>query len=174
MSSSSIFKQIVIIHGGNDLPKDIAEQLFERKPKEAVAMDVSLRCASNKPKTLVEEYSTSETLVVFIIQTIENSLPTEEGSALIRYLKRKSHASDLLKDKFQYCVLGVGDSNLLLDRQTTTAKDCNQVAQQLDSRLESLGGTRFMDLCIADERTGLQEVEPWIQNFWNVVLEQHK
>ena len=170
------FKQIIIIHGGNDLPKDIAGQLLEHKPKDIGDDDINviLRCASNKPKTLIEDYPSSDILVVFILQTIENAQPTEEGSTLVRYFKRKTHSENMLKDKFQYCVLGVGDSNLLLDRQTTTAKDCNQVAQQLDSRLESLGGTRFMDICIADERTGLQEVEPWIQNFWNVVLEQHK
>lgn len=63
-------------------------------------------------------------------------------------------------------MLGVGDSNLLLDRQTTTAKDCNQVAQELDSRLAALGGKRFYELGLADERTGLQEVEPWIDGLW--------
>lgn len=30
-----------------------------------------------------------------------------------------------------FAVLGLGDSNLLMDRQTTTAKDCNQCAQQV-------------------------------------------
>lgn len=71
-----------------------------------------------------------------------------------------------MQGKFQYAILGLGDSNLLLDRQTTTAKDCNQVAQQLDSRLNSLGGTRFYQLGLADERSGLQEVEPWIDGLW--------
>ena len=55
-------------------------------------------------------------------------------------------------------VLGLGDSNLLLDRQTTTAKDCNQCAQSLDARLEALGATRHVPLGMADERTGLAEV----------------
>lgn len=66
-------------------------------------------------------------------------------------------------------MLGVGDSNLLLDRQTTTAKDCNQVAQELDGRLEALGGTRFCELALADERTGLLEVERWIDELWDSV-----
>ena len=69
--------------------------------------------------------------------------------------------------KFAYAVLGVGDSNLLLDRQTTTAKDCNQVAKELDARLQTLGGTRYYDLGMADERTGLQDIiEPWIAGLW--------
>jgi len=69
-------------------------------------------------------------------------------------------------------VLGVGDSNLLLDRQTTTAKDCNQVAQDLDARLEALGGRRFYELGLADERTGLKEVEPWIEGLWAALILQ--
>lgn len=69
----------------------------------------------------------------------------------------------MLKDKVQFAVLGLGDSNLLLDRQHTSAKDCNQVAQALDSRLEVLGGTRFCERGECDERTGLSEVEPWIE-----------
>ena len=66
-------------------------------------------------------------------------------------------------------MLGLGDSNLLLDRQTTTAKDCNRCAQELDARLEVLGAKRLFPLGIADERTGLPEVEPWIDQFWTIL-----
>ena len=70
----------------------------------------------------------------------------------------------------RYTVLGLGDSNLLLDRQTTTAKDCNQAAEGLDARLAALGGRRVCPLGMADERTGLKEVEPWIRDtFWKSV-----
>jgi len=62
-------------------------------------------------------------------------------------------------------------TNLLLDRQTTTAKDCNQCAQQLDSRLEALGGKRFHEIGMADEREGLnEEVESWIELFWSKLV----
>jgi len=54
-----------------------------------------------------------------------------QAGTCIRFFKRKTHPEDLLHDKFSYAVLGVGDSNLLLDRQTTTAKDCNQCAQEV-------------------------------------------
>jgi len=89
-----------------------------------------------------------------------------QGGACVRFFKRKAHPNNLLEDKFHFTVLGVGDSNLLLDRQTTTAKDCNQVAQELDSRLDALGGRRYYNLGMADERTDLQEVEPWIHGLW--------
>ena len=101
------------------------------------------------------------------MQTIENEGPTEEGGSVLRFFKRKTHPDDLLESPcLSFAVLGLGDSNLLLDRQTTGAKDCNQVAQQLDSRLEALGATRLCPLGMADERTGLTEVEPWIETFW--------
>ena len=99
------------------------------------------------------------------MQTIENEAPSEEGGTTLRFFKRKTHSEDLLAGT-AFAVLGLGDSNLLLDRQTTTAKDCNQVAQVLDSRLEALGGIRKYQLGMADERTGLKEVEPWIDGFW--------
>ena len=72
----------------------------------------------------------------------------------------------MLNGKFGFAVFGVGDSNLLLDRQTTTAKDCNQVAQEMDARLQALGGRRHLELGLADEREGLEEVEPWIDGLW--------
>ena len=40
----------------------------------------------------------------------------------VRFFKRKSHAADLLSAKLEFCVLALGDSNMLLDRQTTTAR----------------------------------------------------
>jgi hypothetical protein len=84
----------------------------------------------------------------------------------MRFFKRKTHPETLLADKFHYTVLGLGDSNLLLDRQKTSAKDCNQAAQELDSRLQAIGGCRHYPLGMSDERTGLEEVEPWIDGLW--------
>ena len=152
------FSKLVIVHGG-ELAKDVAEQI---QSKCAPALnDIEIRSASERPKKLLDLDET--VLVCFVLQTIENAAPTEDGGATVRFFKRKTHPEDLLADnKFQFCVLGLGDSNLLLDRQTTTEKDCNQVAQEFDSRLESLKGQRFHELGLADERTELTTVEPWI------------
>ena len=95
-----------------------------------------------------------------------------QGGTCLRFFKRKTHPDDLLKDKFSYSVLGLGDSNLLLDRQTTSAVDCNQSAQELDSRLQALGASCYHELGISDERTGLSEVEPWINSFWSKISNQ--
>ncbi len=157
-------KKIIIVHGG-ELARDVAEQIESLQPSSN--FEVTLKCASERPKKLLEQLENdSNVFLCFVMQTIENENPTEEGGSLFRFFKRKTHSEDLLKDQ-PFAVLGLGDSNLLLDRQTTGAKDCNQVAQQLDARLEALGGTRLCDLGLADERTGLTEVEPWIKDiFW--------
>ena len=74
----------------------------------------------------------------------------------------------MLAEKFSYAVLGLGDSNLLLDRQTTGPKDCNQVAQEFDARLAALGGKRHYGLGLADERTEnfTDVVDLWIDGLW--------
>ena len=167
--------KVVIVYGG-ELARDVAEQIEAQKPETgAVVGEVSLRCASERPKTLLDHTkpSPTKTVLCFVMQTIENEAPTEEGGSVLRFFKRKTHPEDLLKhDHLSLAVLGLGDSNLLLDRQTTGAKDCNQAAEQLDARLASLGGNRLCPLGLSDERTGLTEVEPWIKTFWKSVSEQ--
>lgn len=154
--------KVVIVYGG-ELANDVANQVEAKKPAGFTG-DVELRNASERPKKLLE--NDQDALICFIIQTIENSAPTEEGGACMRFFKRKNHPDDLLKEKFTFAVFGLGDSNLLMDRQTTTANDCNQCAKELDLRLEALGGKRFHELGMTDERSGLKEVEPWIDSFW--------
>ena len=89
---------------------------------------------------------------------------------MLRFFKMKSHPAGMLA-ALSFTVLALGDSNLLLDRQTTTAKDCNKCGQLLDARLAELGGRRFYALGEADERTELQEVEPWIAGLWDALAE---
>jgi len=158
----------VLVVSGGELANDVMESIMAKKPS-TLDISVTSRSAADKPKELV---TLEDTLIVFVIQTVENAQPTEDGGSLLRFFKRKTHPEDLLNGKFKYTVLGVGDSNLLLDRQTTTSKDCNQAAQELDSRLAALGSERFCDLGLADERTGLTEVDPWIEKVWAAVATQ--
>jgi NADPH-ferrihemoprotein reductase len=76
-----------------------------------------------------------------------------------------SHPGDMLS-KLNFAVVGLGDSNLLQDRQTTTAKDCNHCGQIINKRLKDLGGTMMHELCMADERNELAEVDPWMTSFF--------
>ena len=61
--------------------------------------------------------------------TIENEQAPEAAGRCVRFFNRNDHDSGMLKG-VHAAVLGLGDSNLLLDRQTTTAKDCNAIAQR--------------------------------------------
>lgn len=157
-----VIEKVLVLCGGN-LASDIGEKILEKMSGGKVEVEQK-GMWEVKGKSLTDGTVSATTLVVFIIETVENEMPPEEASTLMMFFKRKSHPEDLLSDKFKFCVLGLGNSDLLLDRQTTTAKDCNQAAQTLDKRLEALGGSRHFDLCIADERSELVEVEPWLEH----------
>ena len=70
--------KLLVIHGG-ELAKDVAEQIAAKKPASS-PVEVSVRCASDRPKTLVE--AGADTLVCFVLQTVENASPTEEVSRI--------------------------------------------------------------------------------------------
>jgi hypothetical protein len=67
-------QQLVIVYGG-ELAKDVAEQIVSKKPAES-PLSVSLRRADERPKTLVD--LSADTIVCFVMQTIENGAPTED------------------------------------------------------------------------------------------------
>jgi len=168
MASSTTIQDIVILHGGelsSDVANKIAAVVTPLVGGSAHVHQISMSKSKLFKSALVEDtggLAKPTTLAIFVAQTIENEAPTEDGGACIRFFKRRTHPETLMKDKVNFAVLGLGDTNLLLDRQHTSAKDCNQVAQALDLRLEALGGTRFCDRGESDERSGLTEVEPWI------------
>lgn len=173
MASPSVI-DVVILHGG-ELSSDVATRIATEVSPLVGGSDHVYQISMSKSKqfkeALLEDTNLAKptTLAIFVAQTIENEAPTEDGGACIRFFKRKTHPETLLSGRPQFAVLGLGDSNLLLDRQHTSAKDCNQVAQALDSRLEALGGTRFCNRGEADERTGLTEIEPWIEMLVNKI-----
>ena len=162
---ASKIEDVILLHGG-EISSDVAEQIGSKLA--AVPIDaahvhkIQMSKSKDFKAALIEGPLAKPTsLAIFIAQTIENEAPPEDAGACIRFFKRKTHPDTLLNDR-HFAVLGLGDSNLLLDRQHTAAKDCNQVAQALDKRLEALGAHRFCDRGECDERTGLLEVEPWI------------
>ncbi|KAL7493194.1 hypothetical protein ACHAWT_004490 [Skeletonema menzelii] len=171
-----MIEDVVLLFGG-DLSADVAEQIATKLssiPIDASKVHKVMMSKSKDFKAALLEGPLAKptTLAIFIAQTIENEAPPEDAGACIRFFKRKNHPETLFSDKPQFTVLGLGDSNLLLDRQHTAAKDCNQVAQALDARLETLGGQRFYQRGECDERTGLtKEVEPWIDNLVEKIKE---
>uniref|UniRef100_A0A6U5BBM7 Flavodoxin-like domain-containing protein n=1 Tax=Hemiselmis andersenii TaxID=464988 RepID=A0A6U5BBM7_HEMAN len=146
----------VVLYGG-ELAAEIAERVVVAAKGAGLGAD-AVNMSDFKKCKLGEEPQT----VIFIVQSVENDEPPESAGSCIRFIKKKANAADMFS-KMKFSVLGLGDSNLLLDRQTTTAKDCNKVGQAIDKRIEELGGSRICDLGLADERTGLTEVEPYLE-----------
>lgn len=136
-------------------------------------IDAGIEIAYNDAKSyknILDEPIT--TLVIFVIQTLTNDEVSEKAGGAYRFLKRTSHPSDLVK--FSYGVLGLGDSNLLLDRQTTTAKDCNKCGYTLDKKLSRLGAVKFIDIGVSDERTGNTEIEVWLEVLLKALNDQNQ
>jgi sulfite reductase alpha subunit-like flavoprotein len=153
----------VLVLWGGELSEGIAERIVADGAKRSVAMEARPMEGLRKPA--LKALAASGVTLVMVLQTVENDEPPESAGGLLRFFKMKSQPPDLLAS-CAFTVLALGDSNLLLDRQTTTAKDCNKCGQVLDTRMGEVGGRRFYVRGEADERTALQEVEPWIEGLW--------
>ena len=161
--------RLFFLHGGEastQIARDLADKARARglRPR-VVAMDDFKSCA-------LDSADDAPRLAVFVVETVENAQPAEAAGTCLRFYNRKRKAGerDFLRGKLAYAVLGLGDTNLLLDRQTTTAKDCNQAAQTLDSALLFLGAERLVTRGEANDAVGLEEaVEPWSETLWPAV-----
>jgi len=182
-----------VLHGGEaaqQVARDVKEAMEEEFLKKRGMSDVRVTTASMEDfkKTLElhrigednnknDEISRKRRRAIFVVETVENAQPAEEAGSCIRYFNklRKALKSSEGGDKatklpfdennaFEYTVMGLGDTNLLLDRQTTTAKDCNQAAQTLDNALAALGARRLCERGLANDAVGLEEgVLPWLK-----------
>ena len=102
------------------------------QPQPVAMRAVSM--ADYKRKEL-QALAEAQSTAVLLLQTVENNEPPESAGGFLRFFKRKTHPEGMLAGKLAFTVLALGDSNLLLDRQTTTAADCTKCGQDLDSRL---------------------------------------
>jgi len=162
-----------ILHGGeaaSQIARDLASQA-----EKAHGVEVNVRDMEDFREV---EFDTKPCAVIFIVETVENAQPAEAAGSCVRFFNRKRKEGtnqDMLKDTMTFTVLGLGDTNLLLDRQTTTAKDCNQAAQTLDSALVALGATRFHPRGEANDAVGLDEdVVPWSEKMFPKLAQVHK
>ena len=152
-----------ILYGGEastQIARDLAEKAHDKgfNPR-VVAMDDFKTC----------KLDAEPAVAIFVVETVENAQPAEAAGTCLRFYnrKRKGGESEFFKGKLRYAVLGLGDTNLLLDRQSTTAKDCNQAAQTLDSALKFLGADRVCTRGEANDAVGLEEAfEPWCETLW--------
>ena len=162
-----------ILHGGeaaSEIARDLASQA-----EKGHGVDVRVRDMEDFRDV---EFDTKPCAVIFIVETVENAQPAEAAGSCVRFFNRKRKEGmnqEMLKDTMTFTVLGLGDTNLLLDRQTTTAKDCNQAAQTLDSALAALGATRFHPRGEANDAIGLDEdVVPWSEKMFPKLAQVHK
>ena len=166
-SSSRLF----ILYGG-EASTQIARDLAEKAAAKGHAP--CLMAMDDFKQAKLDE---SPAVAIFVVETIENAQPAEAAGTCLRFYnrKRKSGEKDLFKGKLRYAVLGLGDTNLLLDRQTTTAKDCNQAAQTLDSALRFLGAEQVCARGECNDAVGLEEdFEPWCESLWKPLEEASK
>ena len=162
-----------VLHGG-EAAAQIAKDLGARAEKEhGIALNVM-----KMDDFRDVEFDKEPCAVVFVVETVENAQPAEAAGSCVRFFNRKRKEGTnqaMLAGKMSYAVLGLGDTNLLLDRQTTTAKDCNQAAQTLDSALAALGGARIVPRGEANDAVGLDEdVVPWSKLLFPKLSEVHK
>ena len=183
-----------VLHGGEaaqQVARDVKEAMEEEFLEKRGMSDVRVTTASMEDfkKTLElhriqgddnnknDEINRKRRRAIFVVETVENAQPAEEAGSCIRYFNKlrkalkSSEGGDKAtklpfdeNDAFEYAVMGLGDTNLLLDRQTTTAKDCNQAAQTLDNALAALGARRLCERGLANDAVGLEEgVLPWLK-----------
>ena len=133
---------IHVMHGG-EMAADVAERLKTRiaeAPFVAGARGVNVDCMSMdafEACKLETCDNSRRRIVILVVETVENAQPAEEAGKMLRHFNRmrKRYTANgdgerrPLDGAFEFAVLGVGDTNLLMDRQTTSAKDCNQAAQ---------------------------------------------
>ena len=154
--------KLQILFGG-ELAQSVSETLTELA--QADSHDVTVFDMKDFKKANLDTVASH---TVFIMQTIENDQAPESATRMFSFLKNKSHPADMFSN-LHFAVIGLGDSNLLQDRQTTTGKDCNHCGQTMNKRLKDLGGIMIHDLCEADERTELSELEPWMTSFFRTL-----
>jgi sulfite reductase alpha subunit-like flavoprotein len=156
----------VLVLWGGELSESIADRIVSEGVARSVAMEARPMEGYRKPA--LKALAASGATLVMVLQTVENNAPPESAGGVLRFFKQKSQPADLLAS-VAFAVLALGNSDLLMDRQTTGAKDCNACGQLLDARMGELGGRRFYGRGEADERAELQEVEPWIAGLWEAL-----
>ena len=165
--------RVFILHGG-EAAREIAKELA-RGASQAVGASVRVLQMDDFRDV---KFDQEPCVVIFVVETVENAQPAEAAGTCLRWFNRKRKEGtngELLRGKMSYAVLGLGDTNLLLDRQTTTAKDCNQAAQTLDSALAQLGANRIVARGEANDAVGLDEaVEPWSKTLFPELAKANK
>ena len=110
--------------------------------------------------------------IAVLIVTTEDEQPDAPSTACLDWLCLKRHDATTLQG-LRFAVLGLGDSSFLASAYRgiswATARDCNRAAQAVDAWLEQRGGERLVTRGESDERTGSEEIGPWIEGLLPVI-----
>jgi len=103
------------------------------------------------------EQKSQNNIVIFVCSTTGNGDAPNNADSFVRWIKRKTHPSDLLTNVF-YSILGLGDSNY---------SKYQYIPRQIDEYMGKLGAKKFYVKGEADEAYGLESVvEPWISQLY--------
>ena len=104
-------------------------------------------------------------IVVAVCSTTGAGDAPTNSDAFVRWIKRKTHASDTLSNVY-YTVLGLGDSNYT---------KYQAVPRLVDDGLHKIGAKKFYARGEADDAYGLEiVVEPWIDGLYPVLEKLYK
>lgn len=166
-TSARGIKEIVIAHCGpvaEIVSRKLADLLLTTSKEEEedgegvrVLSRFSLGEIEKNPFLQIEEEDDDDdATIVVIVETIENDEIAREGEQVAKFLLKEAKRNkeeavgaakkeeEEKKKKRRYVLVGVGDSNILADRQyfrsnQNSAEDCNAAARYVDKLLEKSG-----------------------------------
>ena len=183
-------RSLVVLYGG-EASEEVAKQLAAGAAAKCSCTAALMAMDEHKKCVEALEGAPGSTVALLVLETHENNAPAPQAERCVSQLlkarrcdycsTRTSRPNPQCGTKCPYvsafaglkfAVVAIGDTNLLLDRQTTTAKDCNRVGQQMDGQLAKCGATRFVSRCECNEAEGLEEaLEPWMDKLWSPLKE---
>jgi len=165
-TSARGIKEIAIAHCGpvaEIVSRKLADLLLTTSAEEKedgegvrVLSRFSLGEIEKNPFLQNEEDDDDDATIVVIVETIENDEIAREGEQVAKFLLKEAKRNkeeavgaakkeeEEKKKKRGYVLVGVGDSNILADRQyfrsnQNSAEDCNAAARYVDKILEKSG-----------------------------------
>jgi hypothetical protein len=164
-TSARGIKEIVIAHCGpvaEIVSRKLADLLLTTSKEEEdgegvrVLSRFSLGEIEKNPFLQIEEDDDDDATIVVIVETIENDEIAREGEQVAKFLLKEAKRNkeeavgaakkeeEEKKKKRRFVLVGVGDSNILADRQyfrsnQNSAEDCNAAARYVDKLLEKSG-----------------------------------